>query len=350
MRLSVTPEDAVQEALAGKLRPVYLVMGEERWFTDRVVTALRQAVSSQGIAGFNEDKFTAGESSIGAILSASKMLPMMAKKRLVLVRGLDRWEKKDEDGDAGDTGKKGKVQTPLDELAEYAKAPVDSTVMVLVAGKLHGQRRLVTGAKKGGYVVTCEPLDRRALPPWIKTLAKDKGHAIAADAAEQLAELSGSELSYLADAIERLSLYVGPNNPITEEAVTTLVTRIAQSSVWELIDALGRRQTGRALALIADVFDPREGGLRMLGAVGWSVRQLVKLDGALREGLSQNEAAQRAGVAPFKVNELRETLRALPPGALATWMRALADADLALKGSRRPAQAILETMVLEMSR
>lgn len=346
----MTPEEAVQEAREGKLRPVYLVMGEERWFTDRVVTALREAVSKMGVAGFNDDKFTAGEQQIHAVLSAAKMLPMMAKKRLVLVRGLDRWEKKDDDGESDAPAKKSKAASPLDELADYAKAPCDSTVLLLVANKLHGQRRLVTTAKKGGFLVACEPLDRRAVPAWIKTLAKEKGHTIAPEAAEQLAELSGAELSHLADAIERLSLYVGAKNPITEEAVTALVTRVAQSSVWELIDALGKRQAGRALALVGDVFDPREGGLRMLGAIGWSVRQLVKLDGALREGLSHGEAAQRAGVPPFKVAELRDTLRSLPPGALAEWMRALAEADLALKGSRRPAQAILETMVLQMSR
>ncbi len=346
----MTPDEAVREAQENKLRPVYLVMGEERWFTDRVMTAVREAVARQGIAGFNDDKFTAGESPIHAVIQACKMLPMMAKKRYVLVRGLDRWEKKDDDGEADAPSKKSKAASPLDELAEYAKAPVDSTVLLLVANKLHGQRRLVTSAKKGGWLVACEPLDRRALPGWIKAYAKDKGHTIAAEAAEQLAELSGSELSVLADAIERLSLYVGAKNPITEEAVTTLVTRVAQSSVWELIGALSRRQTGRALALVGDVFDPREGGLRMLGAIGWSVKQLVRFEGGLREGLSPNEAAQRAGVYPARIQETRETVRALPPGALARWMRALADADLALKGSKRPAQAILETMVLEMSR
>ena len=346
----MTPDEAVQEAREGKLRPVYLVMGEERWYADRAVHAIRDAVTKTGIAGFNDDKFTAGEAQIQAVLSACKMLPMMAKKRFVLVRSVDRWEKKDDDGESESASKKSKIASPLDELAEYAKSPVDSTVLVLVANKLHGQRRLVTSAKKSGFLVACDALDKRALPGWIKAYAKEKGHAIAPEAADQLAELSGAELSVLADAIERLSLYVGPKGAITEEAVTTLVTRVAQSSVWELIGALSKRQTGRALALVGDVFDPREGGLRMLGAIGWSVKQLVRFDGALKEGLSPNEAAQRAGVYPARLQETRDTVRALPPGALARWMRALAEADLALKGSKRPAQAILETMVLEMSR
>ena len=331
------------------LRPVLLVMGEESFLADEVVRRLRQTTGQGGIEGFNVDAFVAQEAHVDTVLAAAKSVPMMAKRRFVLVRALERWEGRADDDGAPARGKgASKAEPPLDKLAAYAAAPCPSAVLVLVAEKLHPSRRLVTAAKKGGFLVACDPLDRRAIPQWIKAIAKEKGHAIAPDAAEQLAELSGSELSYLADAIERLSLYVGAKNPITEEAVTTLVTRVAQSSVWELIGAISRRQPGRALALVGDVFDPREGGLRMLGAIGWSVKQLVRLDGALRDGASPNEAAQRAGVPPFKVAELRDTLRSLPPGALGTWMRALADADLALKGSKRPAQAILETMILEM--
>ncbi len=93
----MTPEEAIAEAAAGKLRPVYLVLGEERLLVDRVVHALREAAGKGGVAGFNEDKFTAGEAPIGAILGATRMIPMMAPRRFVLVRGLNRWEKKDED-------------------------------------------------------------------------------------------------------------------------------------------------------------------------------------------------------------------------------------------------------------
>ncbi len=348
----MTPEDAIAEAAAGKLRPVYLVLGEERLLVDRVVAAIRDASQKGGIAGFNEDKFTAGESAVGAIIGAARMLPMMAPRRFVLVRGLDRWEKKEGDGDepahAGPT-KKGKVEvSPLDEMAEYAKDPPPSTVMVLVSPKLHGQRRLVTGAKKGGFLVSCEPLSRDALPRWIEGAAREKGHAIAAEVADLLAEIAGPELGYVADAIERLSLYVGPRQPITEDAVAAQVTRVRQSSVWELMDAIGRRQTAAALTVLSDTFDPRDGGLRLLGAVTWSVRQLVKFDAALRQGADPREAAQRAGMPPFKANDAARTVRGAPPGTFPAWLRLLAETDLALKSSRRPAQAILETMLIEM--
>jgi DNA polymerase III subunit delta len=351
----VTPEQAIRDASKGTLLPVYLVLGEERFLVDCVVTALREATAASGITGFNEDRYNAGESAVDSILSAVKMVPMMAKRRFVLVRGLERWEKKaeEEDGDdapaAEPAGKKGvRPAGPLDELAEYAKAPVPSTVLVLVAQKLHGQRRIVTGAKKGGYVVACEQLSRRDLPGWIEKTAREKGHPIPGEVADLLAEIAGPELGYVADALERLSLFVGPGKPITEEAVANIVTRVRQSSVWELIDALGRRRLDKALAMLADVYDPRDGGLRLLGAVAWSIRQMVKLESALRAGAEVPEAAQRAGVSPYRANEVAQVVRAIPRGTLPVWLRLLSETDLALKGSRRPAQAVLETMVIQM--
>jgi DNA polymerase III subunit delta len=352
----VTPDEAIAEAAAGKLRPVYLVLGEERLLVDRVVLAIREATAKGGIAGFNEDRFTAGEAKIETILSACRVLPMMAPRRAVLVRGLDRWEKKEGDDAPAQpvekpraAGKKQRPeQSPLDDLADYAANPPPSTVLVLVAPKLHGQRRLVSLAKKGSFLVTCDPLARDALPRWIERAAREKGHAVAPDVADLLAEMTGPELGYVADVLERLSLFVGPKAEITEDAVAAVVVRVRQSSVWELLDTVARRDSGRALAVLAGAFDPRDGGLRLLGALAWSLRQLVKFDSALRAGADPRDAAQRAGMSPFKANDAVRTVKNLPPGTLATWLRLLAETDLALKSSRRPSQAVLEAMLVDM--
>lgn len=350
--MAVTPEQAIDEAQRGGLRPIYLVTGEERLLADQAVKAIREAATKGGVAGFNEDKFTAGESSVESILGACRMMPMMAPRRLVLVRGLDRWEKKAEQDEEDEAAPSRGVREagPLDQLAEYAKDPVPSTVLVLVATKLHGQRRLVTAAKKGGFSIACDPIPRRDLAGWIEKAARSKGHPIAGEVADQLAEIAGPDLSYVSDAIERLSLYVGEGQPITEEAVAKLVTRVRQSTVWELIDALGRRRLDRALAALADVYDARDGGLRMLGAISWSVRQLVKFESAMRDGANPGEAAARAGAPPFKANELAQAVRSVPRGALERWLLLLAEADVALKGSKRPAQAVLESMLVDMCR
>jgi DNA polymerase-3 subunit delta len=272
----------------------------------------------------------------------------MAKRRLVLVRSLDRWESKGpEDGEPAAQEADERV-SPLDRLAEYAAAPVPETCLLLMATKLDGRRKLVALARKGGWLVSCDPLPRGALPAWISSEARERGHAIEPQVADLLAELSGPELANVADALERVSLYVGPGQPLTEEAISVSVVRMRESTVWELVGAVGRRQLGPALAALGDVYDPRDRGLRLVGVLAWSVRQLIKFESAVRSGAGPEEAARRAGAPPFKARELAAQVRAISPAALERWLLLLAEADLELKGSKRPPRAIVEDTVMQM--
>ncbi|HKQ68230.1 MAG TPA: DNA polymerase III subunit delta, partial [Polyangiaceae bacterium] len=177
-----------------------------------------------------------------------------------------------------------------------------------------------------------------------------RSEAIDAEVADLLAEVSGPELASVADGLERVSLYVGASQPITEDAIATCLIRMRQSTVWELIDAVGRRELGTALRALEDVYDARDRGLRLVALLAWSLRQLIKFDAATRAGASPDEAARRAGAPPFKSRELGAQVRRLAPGDLERWLLLLAEADLELKGSKRPARATVEDTVMQMCR
>lgn len=349
--MPVTPEQAIRKARAGELLPVYLVVGEERLLVEQVIQEVREAALGGGAAAFNEDKLIAGEADADRVLAAARMMPMMAKRRLVLVRSVERWEGKatgdDAEADSKPASSKGGA-SPLDRLAEYAASPSPTTTLLLVASKLDSRRKIMTAAKKNDFLVSCEPLARGALPGWIVREAKMRGHLIPNDVASLLAQVSGPELAHIADALERLMLYVGEGAQITEEAIDACVVRTRQTTVWELIDAIGRRDLGKALASLSDVYDPRDRGLPLIALVSRSVRQLLKFESATRAGASPEEAAKMAGAPPFKARDLASQLRTLPRFELERWLTVLASTDLALKGSRRAPIAILETMVMDL--
>jgi DNA polymerase-3 subunit delta len=335
----LTPAQAIEQARTGRLLPVYLVAGEERLLRDEVVSELRAAALGGGIAAFNEDKFTAGETDIEVILSAARTVPMMAPRRFVLLRGAERWDTAE-----GET-------SPFDRLAEYAAAPVDSSCLVVVATKLDGRRKLALLARKRGFLVSCDALDSRALPAWIAERLAARGHAIDRDVAELLAALAGPQLSSLDDAVERLSLYVGPGAVVDEAAVGACVARVGTANTWALVDAVGARDLGRALRTLADAYDPRDHGLPLLGALAWSIRQLARYQAAVESGASADDAARQAGVfQPYRARELATKARAVRPKEVERWMLVLAETDLALKSSRRSADAILEEMLTRLCR
>ncbi len=334
----MTPAQALDQARKGALLPVYVVLGDEPLLRDEVVFELRRASLEGGVAAFNEDKFTAGEGDVDAVIAAARTVPMMAKRRFVLVRAAERWESGESDG------------SPLDRLAEYAAAPVPSSCLVIVASKLDGRRKFGTAARKQGIVVVCDPLDARALPGWIVQRCAAKGHAIERDVAELLAAVAGPQLSSVDDAIERLSLYVG-SGPIDESAVSVCVSRVRTADTWALVDAVGARDLGRALKTLADAYDPRERGLPLLGALAWSVRQLARFQVALGSGASAEEAARRAGAFnAYKARELAAKARAVRPKEVERWLLVLAETDLALKSSRRAPDAVLEDMLTRLCR
>jgi DNA polymerase-3 subunit delta len=345
----VTPEEAVDQARSGKAGPVYLVTGEETFLVERVVGALREAALVEGIPHLNEEKLVAGEIDVDRVLSAARMLPMMAKRRLIVVRSVEKWDARQEDESSGDEPDTGRA-SPLDRLAEYAGSPVATTCLVLVAGKIDGRRKLMTAARKGGWLVTCEPLPRAALPAFVLREAKSRGHSIDPEIADMLAEIAGPELATVVDALERLSLYVGAGQPFTEDAIAACLVRMRQSTVWEMINAVGRRDLGSALSALDDVYDPRDRGLRLVGLLAWSVRQLIKFDAAVRDGAAPEEAARRAGAPPFKARDLAAQMRRLTPSDLERWILLLAEADLELKGSKRPPRSVVEEALIQMCR
>lgn len=345
----MTPDEAIKKAEKGELLPVWLVIGEERMLRDQVIAAITKSALAGGLPEFNHDKFTAGEADVDKVIGATRTVPMMAKKRVVYVRGLERWDTAS--AAASDSEDSGKAMPPLDRLAEYAKAPIDSTTLILVAQKLDGRRKIVALAKKQGFLVDCAQVEGRQLPGWIRARAKTKGHAIEPEVCDLIAEIAGPDLSYLDDVLERLSLYVGEGNPITEDAVSVNVTRVRLADTWNLVDAASTKDLGRVLALFADVYDPRDRGLPLVGAIAWSLRQLLKLQSALASGAGIDEAARRAGIYPaFKARDHAQKLKAFRPRELERWLVVVQETDLALKSSRRPADAILEEMFTRLCR
>jgi DNA polymerase-3 subunit delta len=336
----VTPDAAIKQARAGELLPVYLLSGDDQFLRDQVVAELRAASLGSGIAAFNEDRFTAGEADADKVIAAARTVPMMAARRFVLVRGADRWDSGSDEGGA-----------PLDKIAAYAGAPVPSTCMVLTATKLDGRRKLTALAKKQDFLVACEPLDTRGLIAWILARAKLKGHAMDREVAELLAEIAGPELSYVNDAMERLSLYVGDGKAIDEHAVSECVARVRTADTWALVAAVGTRDLGAALRMLADAYDPRDRGLPLLGALAWSIRQLARYHAGIAAGNSPDEAAKRAGVyQPHRARELAARAKGLTRKQVERWLLVLAETDVALKSSRRPADAILEEMLTRLCR
>lgn len=334
----MVPDEFRQQAAVGKVPPIVLVIGSEPYLQTKVAQAIRNAVLQNAVPGLNDDSFIAGDTPVESIISAARTLPMLAQRRLVVVRQIERWE----------TAGKGD-RDAIERIANYAAKPVGSCVLVLMGSKIDGRKRLATMAKKGNWLVACDPISRGGIPGFIIARANERGVRIAPPTAELIADVVGTELGGLVDAIERLCLFVGAKDAIDEDDVGVCLVRVKASSVWELVGAIGQRDMGRALAALDAVYDHRDKGLPLVGTMAWSARQLLRFESSLRRGMSPAQAAQAAGAPPFRANELADQCRKSTRQDLERWLEAIARVDLDLKGaSKRPPKAVLEHAVLAL--
>jgi DNA polymerase-3 subunit delta len=212
----------------------------------------------------------------------------MAKKRFIVVRSLERWHARaQEEVSEQMEASKGQA-SPLDRLADYAQNPVSSTCLVLMATKIDGRRKLMTAARKGGWLVACEPLARGALPPFILREARTRGHAIDPQIADLLAEIAGPELASVVDALERLSLYVGEKQPLTEDAIAACLVLMRQSTVGQ--DQRRRAPRADPRFALEDVCDRDRPAARVV----WLVGPAHQVDAAPRAGATPKKPPRRA--------------------------------------------------------
>jgi DNA polymerase-3 subunit delta len=311
---------------AGKVRPVYVLTGTDPLLTQRAVAALVEATVPPATRGFNLDSIEGKGSSANGILNASRTLPMMGKRRLVLVR--------DAEAAGADT---------LTGLVPYLDTPSPETVLVLVCGKIDGRLKFFAAAKKKGFIV--ELSVPRQLAGFIQDEARRAGAKIDGEATRRLEEVVGRDISRLAGSIEQLALYAGENATITVDHVDALVADTSQRTVFQLNDAVGSGDRLGALRAVGKLFEQRESAIGVVIMLARHVRQLALYQSLVAERTPPGEIARLVGVPPFVIDKsLAPQSRRFTPNALARAIGLVAQADRDLKG---PVKAALgEEVVL----
>lgn len=321
------------DARRGKWDPVLVLVGSETFLIERAVRLLRKATVGDGPRGFNDDLFH-GTGLQGARVAASaRTLPMMASARFVLVRGAH-------DAPAAE----------LDALAGYVADPSPSTCFVITAEKIDGKTKLAKAAKASGAWLSVEPLKGGLLERFASGEAKRRGHAFDGPAMAAFLDATGNDLAAIDDGVERLSLYVGEGRSIDREAVENVITRVRVDTIWSLVDAIALKRTKVALEASLSMLADREPPLRILAMVARQVRMVAKMKTALEDGMSQAEAVKAAGAAPFKARELADSAKKFSDSDLRRALVLLRDADVALKGSKREPEIVMEETVLALCR
>ncbi|HKC51173.1 MAG TPA: DNA polymerase III subunit delta [Myxococcota bacterium] len=298
--------------------PVVLIEGPEATLRDAALAELRERVLADAPRDFNEDRFDLGAAGFDplAIVGAARTLPVMARARLVLVRG---------------AGEK-RAEKFLDgALLEYLEAPLETTCLVLEAESVDKRQRWVKRVAKLGQVIDCAGPNRPGdVRRWIEARMAQRGLRTSGGVATALFELVGPNLDRLALEVEKLSLFVGERGELSADDVAELVGQLRPRAVYELCDAIGERRLANALRMVAELSDQGQPPLALIGALANHFRKLLRAR-ELRP-LEAAEVQRKLGVHPFAAQKLVEQMRRFDLRRLKACLEAVRRTDLALKG------------------
>lgn len=231
----ITYQDIVRDVKAGNFAPIYLLMGDEDYYIDQLSQYILDQALKPEERDFNYDLLYGAEARANDIISIARQFPMMADRRIVMVREFQSLQDKE-------------------ILSAYAKNPNPTTVLILCHkhGKLDGRRALGSDIKKnGGVVFESRRLYDRELPPFVVKYVERKGKTIDTAATQMLCEHVGSDLSRLAAEIDKLLMAL----PESESRVgATLVEELTGMSKdynnYELQNALAVRDVYKANQIV----------------------------------------------------------------------------------------------------
>ena len=247
--------DALLRSLAkGELAPVYYLHGPEDILKDEAVEAILDRALEPGLRDFNFDQRSAGQLDPEAIFTLCTTLPMMATRRVVLLRDIEGWKRRPKTRGA---------------FLSYLEHPVRETVVILVQSSTEedADRDLVREA----YSVECEPLAPERARRWLLRRAKSRGVTLEDAAADHLLAATGGELGAVAAEIEKLRA-LPSDQPLTADQVGALVGIRHGETVYDWRDAVLDGAAGRAARMLGPLLDqPGVTAVRLVSLLGTSL-------------------------------------------------------------------------------
>lgn len=313
----------------GTVAPLYAIVGEEDLLRDTVLDVLKAALLGEDEGDFNCDLFYGDDVSGAEIVTCASEVAVFAPRRVVVVKAADKLTAKE-----------------CDAILPYLKEPNDSTAVIFIAPKLDGRLKFTQALAKAAVTVDCSPLREAQWLPWLRQDAERVGIRLNEEAVELLKETCGGSLYSVRRELEKLAAYVSPGSDVTAADVATLRGTEPGASVFDLTLAIGARNRGLALSILARNLEAGEAPLRILGSLAWQYRRLWKVKEDVRQGGREGEAARSLRMDPHKV---RVFLDQFPDAHLQEALRLFLEADAKLKGGSggRPARA-LEDLLLRL--
>lgn len=325
----------IKDIQAGNIKPIYFLMGEEPYYIDKLAEYFEQNILQEHERDFNQTVLYGRDVTVDDIVGNAKRYPMMADRQVVIVKEAQE------------------LSRTIDKLEAYAENPQETTVLVICYKyKTLDKRKKVTKVlEKNGLVFESKKLYENQVADWLKRVLAGKKLTIEPKAAAMFVDFLGTDLSRIANEIDKLAIILKPGEVITPAIIEENIGFSKDFNPFELRKAIGERNQLKAYQ-IADYFaqNPKDNPIVLtVGLVFSFFSQLLQYHG-LKDKNPKN-VASALRVNPFFVKDYELAARNFPMKKVSGIVATLKDVDLKSKGvgaNNLPQSDLLKEMLVKI--
>lgn len=224
--------DIIKDIKAGKLAPVYFLMGEETYFIDQITKLIEKTALAEDQKSFNQAILYGRDTDVNTIIGEAKRYPMMADRVVVIVKEAQHVRK-------------------VEDLEKYLDNVQPTTVLVIAYKykTIDKRKKFYKQLSNGAVVLESKKLYENQIPDWIGNNLSQRGFQSSMKARLLLAESLGSDLARIDSELQKLELVVASGGTIDEHIVEENIGISKDYNNFELVKALGDKNFVKAITI-----------------------------------------------------------------------------------------------------
>ena len=297
-------------------------------------TALVRELVGDGDPTLIVDEYAGDEYELHAVADAAQTLPFLTDHRVVVARGVHRFDSAD-------------AWAPI---VQYLAQPLESTVLVLEWGGSGRVKKLLKDAvtAAGGEVRPTGP--GRKVADWVRDAIAESGLRPDRGAGARIADWVGEDAGKLPGLLTLLRSTYGPGARISESEVEPFLDADGGVPPWDLTDAIDRGDIAASLVALRRMLGAGRHPLQVMATVHSHFQRMLRLDGA--DVRSEKDAATLLGMkgSTFPAKKALSQSRKLGGAGVRRSIALLAAADLDLRGQVAwPPELVMEVLVARLA-
>lgn len=283
---------------------IYLLYGPEDYLKKYYRDKITEAVIG-GRDNLNYNRFDGDRVNLHEVMDIGVTMPFFSERRLIIMENSGFFKKSQ------------------DEMIHFLETLPDFTYFIFLENEVDKRGRMYRLVKEKGYPCEMPVQTPKSLSEWVLGIISGENKKITYDTMQLFLSYTGSSMENISRELEKLLSYTVGREIIEETDIRSVCTPEITGRIFEMVDAMGRKDMNKLLALYQELLAVKEPPMKILFMVERQFNILLQVKDLVKKGCEKPLVAEKMKIPPFvagktmaqagnfQMDELKKGLKAL---------------------------------------